>query len=177
MQRVEPKQTFRRGDPVIYNGTLMYWGAKAGSRRTLSINPNSAGILVAESEVGVSIFPAPKNRVYNINQAVRWEYPGARTARACIYVLQVGPGSWIGGLSAAFGTVTRSIPMHEGSEIFDSERAVVVRLLHVLFEALQQYAEHGKRPQKVAKETQESILASLLPDYLEAFKPRGVVLQ
>ena len=173
MRRIEPQQPFRRGEQVIYQGKPYFWGNRSGSRRVLSLDPNGTGILVPETEVGKSIFPAPVQDEFGnsflTHHAIRWEYPGLRTIKIKLYILQPEIGKWIGGMSASYGDLCRTIRLDLTLQKFESEADTLLHLLKIVFEDLAQYGTGDKRAAKVVLNVRKVILESLPPAVSKSF--------
>lgn len=93
-----PKFKFAKDEAVRYKGDRCYWiGRKAGSFRVLASNPGSgSGFLVPESEVGVTVFPAPnESGVFDKKHASLIEFKKDKNFYARIYVLQIADDAWI----------------------------------------------------------------------------------
>lgn len=170
MQRIEPKQPYRRGDKVIYQGHTYYWGTRVGARRLLSLAPNGTGIMISESAVGSTIFPAPIEGRYEMHQAIRWEHSSIRNIRIRLYVLQINLNAWIGGLSARLGKVSRSMPLQVGSHCSPSEKLAIAHLLSVVINDLASYSQTSRHARRMATETTQLLLQGLPSEYTTEFK-------
>lgn len=92
-----PKFKFAKDEAVHYKGDLCYWiGRKVGSFRVLASIPGSeSGFLVPESEVGVTVFPAPnESGVFDKKHASVIEFKKDKNFYVKIYLLQIAEDAW-----------------------------------------------------------------------------------
>lgn len=92
-----PKFKFAKDEAVRYKGDRCYWiGRKVGGFRVLASIPGSgSGFLVPESEIGVTVFPAPnESETFDKKHASLIEFKKDRNFYVRIYVLQIAEDGW-----------------------------------------------------------------------------------
>lgn len=92
-----PKFKFAKDEAVLYKGDRCYWiGRKVGNFRVLASIPGSgSGFLVPESEIGVTVFPAPnENGIYDKKHASLLEFKKDKNFYVRIYTLQIAKDAW-----------------------------------------------------------------------------------
>lgn len=92
-----PKFKFAKDEAVRYKGNRCYWiGRKVGSFRVLASIPGSeSGFLVPESDIGVTVFPAPnESEIFDKKHASLIEFKKDKNFYVRIYVLQIAEDAW-----------------------------------------------------------------------------------
>jgi len=130
-----PKYKFAKDEAVRYKGEQYYWiGRKVGQFRLLAATPGSdSGFLIPESEVGLTVFPAPnKHGVFDKKHASVIEFKKDNNFYVRIYVLQVATDAWAAAAEIRRRDTGQSSPLSECAIQPSYEAAVKKELLPIV---------------------------------------------
>lgn len=130
-----PKYKFAKDEAVRYKGEQYYWiGRKVGQFRLLAATPGSdSGFLIPESEVGLTVFPAPnKHGVFDKKHASVIEFKKDNNFYVRIYVLQVATDAWTAAAEIRRRDTGQSSPLSECAIQPSYEAAVTKELLPIV---------------------------------------------
>lgn len=166
-----PAFDFKIGDPVTHNGKPYYWGPRSGNYRVLRFTPKGGGgILVDFAAIGKTIFPGTNEYgSYDDRHAVVLLYRDNIDLSIRVRVIQIDADSWIGGVDACYGEVTRRAGgLHPELPRYNSANQALTIQLRDVVNDLVKYGQQSDKAKEAAKEAMVKLMTTVAPEIREA---------